>query len=57
MYRTINGRKYLMRDTRPVKELRELWKAFCKKYGQMDFHKWLGERGKVHIEIKKGSRS
>ena len=53
MFRTIDGRKYLMRDTRSVKELRELHAAYEKKYGRIDFHKWLVDRGKVHLSIHK----
>ena len=55
MIRTINGHKYLMRDTRPTKELRQLYKQFVEKYGLKDtltFHDWLADRGKIHIEIK-----
>lgn len=40
-----------MRDTRPVKELRALHAAFVEKFGPKDFHKWLAERGKIHIRI------
>ena len=53
MIRTIDGRKYLMRDTRPVAELRKLHAAYVAKYGPADFHRWLAERGKVHIEVRK----
>lgn len=54
MIRIIDGHKYLMRDTRPTSELRKLHKAFEAKYGPMEFHHWLADRGKIHIEIKKG---
>lgn len=49
--RTIDGIKYLMRDMRPTSELRLLHAAFEAKYGKLDFHRWLAERGKVHIRI------
>jgi len=52
MIRTIDGVKYLMRDTRPTRELRKLHKAFVLKYGPIEFHKWLAERGKVYIRVK-----
>ena len=52
MIRTIDGRKYLMRDTRPVKELREMYAAFVKKYGAgTTFRQWLN-RGRIYLEIK-----
>jgi hypothetical protein len=53
MIRTIDGRKYLMRYQATTAELRKLHAEFCVKYRtNMDIHQWLGERGKVHIEIK-----
>lgn len=52
MTRTIDGRKYLMRDQRPMSVIRELYRAYCQKYGAVSMHRWLMERGKVHKEIK-----
>ena len=50
MIRKIDGKRYLMRDQAPTRELRKLHAAFCKKYrSTMPFHRWLGERGKVHL--------
>ena len=52
MIRTIDGRRYLMRDTRPVRELRALYAAFCRKYGAgVSFAEWLN-RGKIYLEIR-----
>ena len=52
MQRTIDGRRYLMRDKRPMKDLRRLHVAYEAKYGKLDFHRWLAERGKISSEIK-----
>jgi hypothetical protein len=52
MIRTIDGKKYLMRDTRPTVELRRMHKAFEAKYGAINFHDWLN-RGRIYIEIKR----
>ena len=52
MIRTIDGRRYLMRDTRPVKELRKMYVSFVTKYGNsLSFHQWLN-RGRIYLEIK-----
>ena len=56
MQRVIDGRRYLMRDQRTVFKLRELYKQFCKRYGnQLSLHQWLVERGKVYKEFKGGN--
>ncbi len=51
MTRVIDGIRYLMRDQRPVASLRKLHRQFVEKYGHMDFHQWLRERGKVSMKI------
>jgi len=51
MIRTIDGKRYLMRDTRPTRELRALWRAYCAKFKPITFERWLAERGKVHLCI------
>jgi hypothetical protein len=52
MKKRIDGRLYLMRDQRPLNELRRLHKMFREKYrSQISFHDWLCERGKVALEI------
>lgn len=54
MTRKIDGRTYLMRDTRPTTELRKLYAGFCQKYGnKLDFHAWLVQRGKVYLTVRK----
>lgn len=63
MIRIIDGQKYLMRDQRPVKELRALYRAFTQKYYQevalttpaLTFHRWLVERGKVYVRLQEKS--
>ena len=52
MRRTIDGRRYIMRDQRPVKVLREMFMAYCQKYGEITFHRWMVERGKVSVTIR-----
>jgi len=50
MIRTIDGKRYLMRDQRPIRELRKFHAAFCLKYrSAMPFHHWLIERGRVSL--------
>lgn len=51
--RTIDGKKYLMRDRRPTTELRKLYREFCEKFSSgMTFHHWMIERGKVYFVVK-----
>lgn len=59
MIRTINGQRYLMRDTRPMAELRALYAAFCTKFkSSLTFEQWLGQRGKIYLKLPaKGKRT
>ena len=53
MIRTIDGVIYLMRDQRPVAQLRELYAAYCFKYkSALTFPQWLAQRGKVSLSYK-----
>jgi hypothetical protein len=52
MTKVINGKRYLMRDQRPLRELQKFHAAYERKYGKIDFHRWMIERGKVYLEIK-----
>jgi len=49
MRRKIDGVYFVMRDKRPLRELRQLYQAFRAKYptNTMTFHQWLVDRGKV----------
>ncbi len=51
--RTIDGVKYLMRDPRPVKELRRMYAAFLLKYpdSKLTIHQWLN-RGRIYKRMK-----
>lgn len=54
MIRTIDGRRYLMRDQRPVRYLRALYTAYCIKFkSTLSMHDWLVQRGKVYKEVKR----
>ena len=55
--RTLQGRKYLMRDKRSTKDLMRLYADYCRKYGNIPLHQWLVERGKVYKEIKDNKRN
>jgi hypothetical protein len=58
MRRKIDGRTYMMRDKRPVVELRKLYADYLGKYGStITIHQWLRERGKVSIEIVREKKS
>lgn len=55
MTKTIDGRKYLMRNQRAtVRQLREWHKLYCAKcqHNPPTMHQWLVERGMVYKEIR-----
>jgi hypothetical protein len=52
MIKTIDGRKYIMRDKRSIKALRFMYNEFIIKFkSKMTFHQWLCNQGKVSLEI------
>jgi hypothetical protein len=49
-WRKIEGIKYLMRDGRSTKELKEIYNKIINKYpsAKLTFHQWLVGYGKVY---------
>jgi hypothetical protein len=52
MWRIIDNKKYLMRDIRSTKELRECYNKIIEKYPntKLTFHQYLVQYGKVYTE-------